>query len=147
MKKIFFPLLFFPLWGLGGLSAQVTVSNMATDYPASKISFTLTWTAQPYNDQIWMIVDYIKVQNASTAGNTWKRALATAVARNAGTGSAATVTGQRGFWLNTSGSSGSANVTATLSLDAGVQQFNWCAYALNYPPKAEWQSDGSYKLT
>ncbi|MDR3133097.1 MAG: fibrobacter succinogenes major paralogous domain-containing protein [Prevotellaceae bacterium] len=139
-------LLLFLLWAIGGF-AQVSVSNMATDYTAKQVSFTLTWTAQPYNNQIWMIVDYIKVQNASTAGNTWKRALVTAVARNSGTGSAATVTGQRGFWLNTSGSSGSTNVTATLSLDAGVQQFNWCAYALNYPPKAEWQSNGSYKLT
>jgi hypothetical protein len=120
---------------------------MATDYTANKVSFTVTWTAQPYNNQIWVIVDYIKVQDASTAGNSWKRALVTAVARNSGTGSAATVTGQRGFWLNTAGSSGSANVTATLSLDAGVQLYNWCAYALNYPPKAELQSNGSYKLT
>jgi hypothetical protein len=138
--------LLFPLWAIGGF-AQVSVSNMATDYTANKVSFTVTWTAQPYNDQIWVIVDYIKVENASTAGNSWKRALVTAVARSAGTGSVAAVTGNRGFWLNTSGSSGNANVTATLSLDAGVQQFNWCAYALNYPPKAELQSDGSYKLT
>ncbi|MDR3134363.1 MAG: hypothetical protein LBU42_10175, partial [Prevotellaceae bacterium] len=145
MKKIFFSLL-FPLWGLGGLSAQVSVSNMATDYPASKVSFTVTWTAQPHNDQIWVIVDYIKVQDASTAGNTWKRALVTAVARNSGTGSAATVTGQRGFWLHTSGSSGSANVTATLSLDSGVQQYNWCAYALNYPPEAKIKAEGGYDL-
>jgi hypothetical protein len=119
---------------------------MATDYPASKVSFTVTWTAQPHNNQIWMIVDYIKVQNASMAGNTWKRALVTAVARNAGTGSVATVAGQRGFWLNTAGSSGSANVTATLSLDAGVQQFNWCAYALNYPPEAKIKAGGGYDL-
>ncbi|MDR3133335.1 MAG: fibrobacter succinogenes major paralogous domain-containing protein [Prevotellaceae bacterium] len=146
MKKYFLLALLCSLWGLGGLSAQVTVSNMATDYTAKQVSFTVTWTAQPHNNQIWVIVDYIKVQNASTAGNSWKRALVTAVARNAGTGSVATVTGQRGFWLNTSGSSGSANVTATLSPDAGVQQFNWCAYPLNHPPKAELQSDGSYKL-
>ncbi|MDR3132451.1 MAG: fibrobacter succinogenes major paralogous domain-containing protein [Prevotellaceae bacterium] len=146
MKKYFLIALLFPLWGVGGISAQVTVSNMATDYPASKVSFTVTWTAQPYNNQIWMIVDYIKVQNASTAGNTWKRALVTAVAKNTGTGSVATVTGQRGFWLNTSGSSGSANVTATLSLDAGVQQFNWCAYALNYPPEAKIKAGGGYDL-
>ncbi|MDR3134038.1 MAG: hypothetical protein LBU42_08485 [Prevotellaceae bacterium] len=147
MKKYFLIALLFPLWGAGRVSAQVTVSNMATDYPASKISFTVTWTAQPHNDQIWVIVDYIKVENASTAGNTWKRALVTAVAKNAGAGSVATVAGLRGFWLNTSGSSGSANITATLSLDAGAQQFNWCAYALNYPPNAELQPDGSYKLT
>jgi hypothetical protein len=146
MKKYFLLALFLPLLGAGGISAQVSVSNMATDYPASKVSFTITWTAQPYNNQIWVIVDYIKVQNASTAGNSWKRALVTAVAKNAGAGSVATVAGQRGFWLNTSGSSGNANVTATLSLDAGVQQYNWCAYALNYPPKAELQPDGSYKL-
>jgi hypothetical protein len=59
----------------------------------------------------------------------------------------ATAAGNLGFWLNTSGaSSGSANVTATVSLTNGVEQFNWCAYALNYPPRAVIKAAGGYDL-
>jgi uncharacterized protein (TIGR02145 family) len=136
--------LLFSLWGLS-LSAQVSVSNMATTYTAKQVSFTVSWTSAPYNDQIWVIVDYIKMSDASTAGN-WSRATVTAVTKNAGTGTAATVTGQRGFWLNTSGSSGSANVTATLILASGTDKFNWCAYGLNYPPNATIKAGGGYDL-
>ncbi|MDR3133401.1 MAG: hypothetical protein LBU42_05190, partial [Prevotellaceae bacterium] len=139
-------LLLFPFWGLGGLSAKVTVTNMAVNYP-NKVSFTLTWDAPAHNNQLWVIVDYIKVENASTADNSWKRALVTG-ATATGNGSAAIATQtNRGFWLNTAGSSsGSANITAALSLDAGVRQFNWCAYALNYPPEAKIKPEGGYDL-
>jgi hypothetical protein len=130
------------LWGVGGAFAQVSVSNLATDYATKKISFTVSWTATPHNNQIWVITDYIKIEGATTAGS-WSRALVPSVSAS-GNGSAATVTGNLGFWLNTSGSSGSANVTATLS---GVPvQFNWCAYALNYPPKAVINPAGGYEL-
>jgi uncharacterized protein (TIGR02145 family) len=119
---------------------------MATDYPANQISFTVTWNEEPYHDSVWVIVDYIKIENASTAGNSWKRARVTG-ATATGNGSAATAAEtNRGFWINTSGSSGSANVTATLNPDAGVQQFNWCAYALNYPPEAKIKPEGGYDL-
>ncbi|MDR0581342.1 MAG: hypothetical protein LBG31_00080, partial [Prevotellaceae bacterium] len=129
------------LWGVGGF-AQVSVTNLATNYAAKQISFTVSWTAAPYNNQIWVITDYVKVENATTVGG-WSRALVTG-ATATGNGSAATVTGQRGFWLNTSGSSGSATITATLS---GVPaQFNWCAYALNYPPRAVINAAGGYDL-
>jgi hypothetical protein len=123
----------------------VSVSNLATDYAAKKISFTVTWTAAPYNNQIWVITDYIKVENATTVGG-WSRATVTAVTKTAGTGSATTATGNLGFWLNTSGSSGSANVTATVSLASGVDKFNWCAFALNHPPQAVIKATGGYDL-
>ena len=130
------------LWGVGGAFAQVSVTNLATDYATKKISFTVSWTAAPHINQIWVITDYIKVENAATVGG-WSRALVTG-ATATGNGSAATVTGQRGFWLNTSGSSGSATITATLS---GVPaQFNWCAIALNHPPKAVIKAAGGYEL-
>ncbi|MDR0694556.1 MAG: hypothetical protein LBF81_04565 [Prevotellaceae bacterium] len=140
----FAAVLLFLLPALGSAFAQVSVSNMATDYPAKKVSFTVTWTAQPHHDQIWMIVDYVKIAGATTVGN-WSRANVTGVDAN-GYAAASTVTGHRGFWLFTNEySSGSANVTATLDL-AGVDKFNWCAYALNMPPQAVLQPDGSYKL-
>ncbi|MDR0582579.1 MAG: hypothetical protein LBG31_06425 [Prevotellaceae bacterium] len=124
--------------------AQVSVSNEKADYSTKQVSFTVTWTTQPYNNQIWVITDYVKVENATTVGS-WSRALVTSVSAS-GNGSAATVTGQRGFWLNVSASSGSANITATLSLAGGVDKFNWCAYALDYPPKAIANGNGGYDL-
>ena len=133
----------FLLWGLGGF-AQVNVTNLATDYAAKQISFTVTWTAQPYNNQIWVITDYIKIDGATTVGS-WSRALVTAVTAS-GNGSAETVSGQRGFRLNVTANSGSANITATLSLASGVDKFNWCASALNYPPQAVIKAAGGYDL-
>ncbi|MDR3350068.1 MAG: hypothetical protein LBN98_00265 [Prevotellaceae bacterium] len=144
VKKLL-PLLLFPLLGAGSLSAQVTVTNMAVVNAAAKeISFTVSWTAQPYNNQIWVITDYVKVAGAAIEGS-WSRALVTSAAAT-GSGSAATFTGHRGFWLNTSGASGSATVTATLQLASDVSQFNWCAYALDTPPQAVAQTAGGYKL-
>ncbi|MDR3351062.1 MAG: hypothetical protein LBN98_05415 [Prevotellaceae bacterium] len=128
----------------GALSAQVSVSNVSTDYAAKQISFTVSWTAAPYNNQIWVIVDYIKVENVATVGG-WSRAEVTSVSAT-GNGAAATVPGNLGFWLNTSSASGSANITVTLSLAAGVTQFNWCAYALDKPPVAELKTAGGYNL-
>jgi uncharacterized protein (TIGR02145 family) len=133
----------FLLWAIGGF-AQVSVSNETTDYSTKQISFTVTWTSQPRNDQIWVIADYVKIEGATTVGS-WSRALVTSVSAS-GNGSAATVTGQRGFWLNVSAASGSANITATLSLADGVDKFNWCAYALDYPPKAVINPAGGYEL-
>ena len=136
--------LLFLLWGIGGFAQQVSVSNLATDYATKKISFTVSWTATPHNNQIWVITDYIKIEGATTVGS-WSRALVPSVSAS-GNGSAATVSGQRGFWLNTSGSSGSANITATVSLAPDVDKFNWCAYALDYPPKAVINPAGGYEL-
>jgi uncharacterized protein (TIGR02145 family) len=73
-----------------------------------------------------------------------ERALITDVIATGAT--ASTVTGHRGFWLETSGDNGSATVTATLSLADGVEHFNWCVYAFDYPPNAVLQSDGTYQL-
>ncbi|MDR2802158.1 MAG: hypothetical protein LBB31_02950, partial [Prevotellaceae bacterium] len=139
-------LFLFPLWGFGGFSAaaQVTVSNVTVNYPAKQVSFTVSWTTQPYNDQIWVIADYIKTDGATIVGG-WSPATITG-ATVTGNGTATAVAGSRGFWLNTSGATGSANVTAALSLAAGVDKFIWCAFGLNYPPKATIKAGGGYDL-
>jgi uncharacterized protein (TIGR02145 family) len=132
------------LLGLGELSAQQTgVSNFATNYPEKKVSFTVSWTAAPHNNQIWVIVDYIKVENASTAGSSWQRAEITSIT---GSGAAKVPGNNHGFRVNTSGASGSMNVTAQLNLPAGTDQFNWCAYALDMPPTAALITAGGYNL-
>jgi uncharacterized protein (TIGR02145 family) len=138
MKKLYYFLLLLPLWGSGGLSAQVSVELMGKTPP--QVSFTVSWgTKTPY-DKIWVLAQY----SASGKGAE-DRALVTEVSATGAT--ASTVTGHRGFWLYTDGSSnGSATVTATLGLAPGVEHFNWCVYAFDYPPNAVFQSDGSYRL-
>jgi uncharacterized protein (TIGR02145 family) len=138
MKKLYYFLLLLPLWGSGGLSAQVSVELMGKTPP--QVFFTVSWgTKAPYNNKIWVLAQ------VSTFGiGSEERALVTEVSATGAT--ASTVTGHRGFWLETSGSNGSTTVTATLSLASGVEKFNECVYAFDYPPNAVWQSDGTYQL-
>jgi uncharacterized protein (TIGR02145 family) len=155
MKKIL--LFFLPLWGSGGLFggfafAQVSVAITGTTYSAStpQVSCIVSWTATsstPYNNKIWVIADYVKVQGTSTVAP-WSRATVTAVSKAAGAGTVSTApeSNNLGFLLTTPGGNGSATVTATLGLPAGVAQFNWCAYAFDYPPHAVLQPDGTYQL-
>jgi hypothetical protein len=110
----------------------------------------VSWTATsstPYNNKIWVIADYVKVEGASTVAP-WSRATVTAVSKTAGAGtvSAAPEANNLGFWITTPGGNGSATVTATLGLPAGVAQFNWCAYAFDYPPNATVKAGGGYDL-
>jgi hypothetical protein len=153
MKKRYFNFLLLPLWGLGGLfgnfaSAQVSVKLMGETYTVPpQVSFTVSWGAKaPYDNKIWALVQYAKV-SASGIGPE-ARALVTAVSKVAGAGTVSTVpeADHRGFWLKTPGNNGSATITATLSLASGVEQFNWCVYAFDYPPNAILQPDGTYQL-
>jgi uncharacterized protein (TIGR02145 family) len=138
MKKLYYFLLLLPLWGSGGLSAQVSVELMGKTPP--QVFFTVSWGAKaPYNNKIWVLAQ------VSTSGiGAEERALVTEVSATGAT--ASTVTGHRGFWLETSGVNGSATVSATLGLAPGVEHFNWCVYAFDYPPNAVLQPDGSYQL-
>jgi hypothetical protein len=138
MKKLYYFLLLLPLWGSGGLSAQVSVELLGKTN--NVVSFTVSWgTKTPYDSKIWVLAQY----SASGMGAE-DRALITDVSATGAT--ASTVTGHRGFWLETSGSNGSATVTATLDIAPGVEHFNWCVYAFDYPPNAVLQSDGTYQL-
>jgi uncharacterized protein (TIGR02145 family) len=119
---------------------------MQADYAAKKITFTVSWSATPENNKIWLLADYRKIENNAETGS-WSRAPIAAASKTAGVGSASTVSGNpQGFWLNTSGSSGSATVAATLTLPGDVAQFNWCAYAFNAPPKATFNPASGYAL-
>jgi uncharacterized protein (TIGR02145 family) len=142
MKKRYFNLLILPLWGFGGLFgdfafAQVSVELMGKTNTV--VSFTVSWGRKTPYDKIWVLAQY----SASGMGAE-DRALVTDVSATGAT--ASTVTGHRGFWLEIAGDNGSATVTATLKLADGVEHFNWCVYAFDYPPNAVLQSDGTYQL-
>jgi uncharacterized protein (TIGR02145 family) len=142
MKKLYFYVLLLPLWGFGGLFGNFAFGQVSVELMGKTntvVSFTVSWRAKaPYNNKIWVLAQY------SAAGIAEERALVTEVSAIGAT--ASTVTGHRGFWLETSGVNGSATVTATLSLADGVENFNWCVYAFDYPPNAVLQSDGTYQL-
>ncbi|MDR1405635.1 MAG: hypothetical protein LBI89_00335, partial [Prevotellaceae bacterium] len=142
--KTLLSLLLLTVWKIGGLAAQVSISGMTADYPSKRISFTVTWTSQPYNNQIWVIADYVRIENNAAAGS-WSRAPLLGITVS-GSGTAATVTGDSGFILNTTGSSGSARVTAMTNIRAEITQFNWCAHAFHYPPAATVNAAGGYDL-
>ncbi|MDR0582661.1 MAG: hypothetical protein LBG31_06840, partial [Prevotellaceae bacterium] len=133
---------FFLLWALSGFAQQASITNLATDYTAKKISFTVKWTAAPHDNKIWVITDYVKIEGATTVGP-WSRALVTNV--SASTGTATIYSNGRGFLLTTSGVNGSANITATL-ISSMPARFSWCAFALNYPPRAVLNASGWYDL-
>ncbi|MDR3134372.1 MAG: hypothetical protein LBU42_10220, partial [Prevotellaceae bacterium] len=72
MKKIFFFLLLFPLWGFGGLSATVTVTPIRTDYSKREVTFKVEWTntpAAPVNNRVWVWVDFCTVTGTTPANS------------------------------------------------------------------------------
>jgi uncharacterized protein (TIGR02145 family) len=149
MKKIYFIFLLLSLWGLGGLFgnfafAQVSVKLIGETYTVPpQVSFTVSWESKaPYNNKIWVLAQY------SASGIAEERALITdVIATGAATASTSIAANYRGFWLHTDGSiNGSATVTATLSIADGVEKFNWCVYAFDYPPNAVLQADETYQL-
>jgi hypothetical protein len=143
MKKTFF---LFAMFTSVASGAQVAVNNTAVDYAAKKITFTVSWTTTPKNNKIWLFADYRKIENNAETGN-WSRAPISAAIKTAGVGSASTVAGNtQGFWLNTSGSSGSATVLVTLAMPDEVTKFNWCAYGSDAPPTAVVNDAGGYTL-
>jgi hypothetical protein len=145
-KTLLFTLSLLPLWGLGGLysfASAPTVTPITANYTNHTITFSVEWTTVPYNSQIWVIADYRKVEGTAPTG-AWTPATVTSATKTAGTGSIATVVGKRGFWLSgTTGTTGSATITATLGSMPAL--FNWCAYASDYPPNAT-MNNGTYTL-
>jgi hypothetical protein len=97
---------------------------------------------------VWVFVDYRKVENNVPAGN-WTRAAvnATPAINSTPTSTATLVTdNDKGFWLHGVDGDYSATLTVPLTLTAGVTQFNWCAYATDYPPNVVPHSTSSYTL-
>ncbi len=140
-KKLFFIAMLVSIAAAAGAANCVTTRQVSANYTAKQVTFTLTWTgcddAQQHNKKVWVIVEYRTV-NGSTKG-AWTRA----------TISGATVTGatyeagsSSGFYV-TGNNGETAWVTATLGNT--TNSFDWCAYALDYPPQAI-MSNGAYTL-
>lgn len=103
------------------------------------IKFSIQWKSIPndnytHNTKIWVWVDYYKIENHQLSGK-WTRATITGV--SAGTVEA----GGKGFWLQ--GNAGVYNQEITAMLGGMPQKFNWCVYASDAPPVAEFTTSNS----
>ena len=151
MKKIFFLLTMFASIAASAQNMQIT--PLSATYTASPvIQFKVGWTgARTYrhNTKVWVFVDYRKIENNAPAGS-WTRATVTvtpAVLSTPTTTTATLVSGNdKGFWLNGVDGDYSATLTVPLTLAGGVTQFNWCAYATDYPPNVVVHGNSSYTL-
>ncbi|MDR0693894.1 MAG: hypothetical protein LBF81_01155, partial [Prevotellaceae bacterium] len=150
MRTKFF---FFAMLASVAASAQnVQVETISATYTSTpNVKFRVTWTgarAYRHNTKVWVFVDYRKVENNAPAGS-WERALvsATPAVSSSPTSTATLEAGNnKGFWLHGANGDYSATVTVPLTLAAGVTQFNWCAYATDYPPNVVPHSSTSYTL-
>jgi uncharacterized protein (TIGR02145 family) len=103
------------------------------------IKFSIRWNAIPndnytHNTKIWVWVDYHKVEHNRLSGS-WTRATITGV-------SAGTVEpGGKGFWLQ--GNAGAYNKEITATLSGMPPKFNWCVFASDAPPVAEFTASNS----
>jgi hypothetical protein len=150
MKKIFFLLTMLASVAASAQNMQITpISATYTTSPV--IKFKVGWTgARTYrhNTKVWVFVDYRKIENNAPAG-IWTRAAvsATPAVSSSPASTATLVSGNdKGFWLNGVDGDYSATITVSLTLVAGVTQFNWCAYATDYPPNVVPQGNNSYTL-
>ena len=134
-------------------SAQnMQITPISATYTASPvITFKVGWTGARtfrHNTNVWVFVDYRKVENNAPAGS-WTRAAVTATpAVNSTPASTATLVSgnDKGFWLHGTDGDYSATLTVPLTVAADVTQFSWCAYATDYPPNVTVHSNTSYTL-
>jgi hypothetical protein len=150
MKKQF--LTFAMLASVAASAQNMQITPISATYTASPvIQFKVGWTgARTYrhNTKVWVFVDYRKIENNAPTGS-WTRAAVTVTpAINSTPASTATLVSgnDNGFWLNGADGDYSATLTVPLALAADVTQFNWCAYATDYPPNVVIHGNSSYTL-
>jgi hypothetical protein len=144
MRTTFF---FFAMLASVAASAQSTVQILpisATYTTSPTVKFRVSWTNQStagHPPKVWIIIDYDKVENNTAAHNWQPAAITGAVQKTAGTVSQQSA---RGFFLEGTTTGFSSDVTVSLS--GMPAKFNWCAFALDYPPNATVKAGGGYDL-
>jgi hypothetical protein len=148
--KFFF--FFAMLASVAACAQNVQVESISATYTSTPIvKFRVAWTGvrtYRHNTKVWVFIDYRKVDNNTSAG-TWTRALVSSTPTASST-HVSTITlesgNSKGFWLHGANGDYSATITVPITLDAGVTQFNWCAYASDYSPNVVAHSGSSYTL-
>jgi hypothetical protein len=141
-KQLFFLTMLVNVTASAQSTVQITpISATYTSTPT--IQFKVSWTSQTatnHRNKVWVFVDFQPVISPTQKGN-WQPATITGtVQKTAGTISEQS---NRGFFLEGTTTNFSSIVTVQLS-NVSTAQFNWCAYATDYPPNAVSYSGGSY---
>jgi uncharacterized protein (TIGR02145 family) len=130
MKKLYFYLLFLPLWGFGGFAhASVTVQVLATDFPNKKVTLHVEYD-NAVNDRVWVWIYLCSMQGM------FQPAEISAASATSG-GVLYLSTNTRGFFVTAS----PATVIATLS--NATDRFSCCAYGSDTPPNMT-ENSGTY---
>ncbi len=124
------------------------VKSVGVNYTTKQVTINLSWAAgsrgtysgKIYNSKVWVFVDYQPV--AGLIKGAWSRATVDLSALPAGC--TADGTNANGFWYQGQ-ETAAQNANITVTLTNVPAQFNWCAYATDYPPNAT-LSNGSYTL-
>jgi uncharacterized protein (TIGR02145 family) len=130
MKKLYFYLLFLPLWGFVGIAhASVAVQVLNTNFTNKTVTLRVEY-ANAVNDRVWVWIYLCSMQGMYQPAEI-SAALATS-------GNVLyTTTNTRGFFVTAS----PATITATLS--NAPDPFSCCAYGSDTPPSATLNS-GTY---
>ncbi len=123
----------------------VSVKQINSDYKNNKIVVSITWTGcggdmSNHRNTAWVFVDYRAVTGA-TKTNTWNRATVSMSSAGTVVNSGAS----KGVWIyGTNGTS--QTITLTLNSSGLPTQYDWCAFATDYPPNAVTYTNGIYTL-
>ncbi|MDR0582448.1 MAG: hypothetical protein LBG31_05755 [Prevotellaceae bacterium] len=139
MKKIFF--LFAMIASLAA-NATVKVTPISTDYSTQKVMFKVEWTTTPYNNRVWVWIDFCPI-TGTTPATSFSTATISNPQKTGGNGTI-TETTARGFFIEYGATNAGTTITAVLSNATG--QFSWCAYGSDYPPNATMNNGGVYTL-
>jgi uncharacterized protein (TIGR02145 family) len=142
MKQFFF--FFFAMLASITASATVTVTPISTDYATQKITFKVAWNSAPYNNRVWVWVDFCPVTGTVPA-TSFSTATVSNPTITGGNGSTATPTARGFFIVYSSATNAGTTVTATLN-NAPAGKFNWCAYGSDAPPRMLYLNSGTLTL-
>ncbi|MDR2359344.1 MAG: hypothetical protein LBD87_06045 [Prevotellaceae bacterium] len=141
MKQFFF---FFTMLASMTASATVTVTPLNVDYSTKEVTFKVEWNSMPYNNRVWVWVDFCTI-NGTMPATSFSTATISNPNITGGNGSIENKT-LRGFFIVYSNeTNASTTITAILS-NAPAGKFNWCAYGSDYPPNVIANTNGSYTL-
>ncbi len=127
---------------------RTLVKSVGVNYTTKQVTINISWAAgsrgtyseKIYNSKVWVFVDYQPV--AGLIKGAWSRATVDLSALP--TNCTADGTNAKGFWYQGQ-ETAAQNAKITVTLTNVPAQFNWCAYATDYPPNAT-LSNGSYTL-
>ncbi len=145
MKKIYYLLLAMLCMHNSYATNCISTKQVKADYATNKITVSITWTgcggdASSHRNTAWVFVDYRAV-TGGTKSNTWSRATIAA----ASSGTVVNSGNSKGVWIYGTNST-SQTVTLTLNPSGLPAQYDWCAFATDYPPNAATYNNGTYTL-